>query len=215
MKLLSLVMTHSEAKETVDRHRNYWEKLGGELWFTSPENSAMGVDKEVLIGKAEHHGEISAQRIMAIFDYASEIEWDYILLMEYDSFALALPEEVIPKTSGVSAAKYLQNKPIKFKGKFYLHYPMLFTREAFIKVVKHLPLVCTNDRYYSDRFIGRAVEFANVPVTDLLKIKRAYSKNTIEPKHYKELRTAVKEGAIFFHGVKTAETLSIITNQRL
>lgn len=214
MEILQLIMTHKEAKETVIRHLPIWENISKNIIFTSPEDSKMEIEpfsyKEVLIGKAEHHGEISAQRIINIFEYALSKEWEYLLLMEYDSFALNIPEEIFPKPEGVSAAVYVQNKPIKFRGKFYLHYPMFFTREGAKKTLSKLFVVKTNDRNFSDRFIGRAVEHAKIPVNNLLAKRLAYSKNTIEERHYPLLRSAVRQGAVFFHGVKNIQTLSQI-----
>lgn len=216
MKILTMIMTHKEALPTVRRHLPIWENCPGKIFFTSPVDSMMmekiGKHPELAIGFAEHHGELSAQRIIEIFKFALEYyeEWDHLLLMEYDAFALDITVDVIPPPGGVSATKYLQNKPIKFKGKFYLHYPMLFTRIATEKVYKYLPEIKRNDRHFSDRFIGRAVELARIPVRDLMKEKKAYTKNTILHKHHSQLREAVKNGAIFFHGVKDEETLKVI-----
>lgn len=217
IKLLQIIMTHREAKETVLRHLHIWEGITKNIIFISPEDSFMSEERfccgypEVRLEKAEHHGELSTQRIIKIFEFALTQEFDYLLLNEYDSFALSLPADVMPATGGVSAAIYVQNKPMKYRGKFYLHYPMLFDREGMKKVYEKLPKVQTNDRYFSDRFIGRAVEHARIPVNNLLARKKAYSKNTILPEHYPKLRKAVKEGAVFFHGVKDPETLKIIT----
>lgn len=216
MNILQLIMTHKEALPTVKRHLPIWENISKNIIFVSPKNSYMEEGRfvfgypEARIGDAEHSGELSRQRIVEIFEYAISLEWDYLLLLEYDAFALALPKEVIPEKEGVSAIKYKQNKPIKYKASFYLHYPMLFTREGLKKTYWKLSDVKTNDRFFSDRFIGRAVELARIPVKDLLKMKKGYSKNTIEPKHYQKLKQAVAEGAIFFHGVKNTETLSHI-----
>lgn len=213
MKIQQLIMTHIDAGLTVERHLPIWEGINKEIIFTSPRNSMLSQDfikdyYNIPIGEAEHSGEISAQRIENIFVYAKELDWDLLLLMEYDSFAISLPPEVMPAYGGVSAATYSQNKPIKFRGKFYLHYPMLFTREGFNKTLAMLPRVQTKDRYFSDRFIGRAVEYANIPVNNLLANKKAFSKNTILPQHYGNLEKAVKSGAVFFHGVKDIQTLS-------
>lgn len=213
-------MTHQEALLTVERHLSIWENITKEIIFCSPENSYMSEERfvfdypEARIGEAEHHGEKSAQRIIKIFEYALNWDWEYLLLMEYDSFALALPPEVMPDKGGVSAAVYSQNKPIKYRGKFYLHYPMLFTRSGLERTLEKLEVVKTNDRYFSDRFIGRAVEYARIPVKNLLANRKAYSKNTLLPEHYSKLRKAVKGGAVFFHGVKTQEVLNIILSTK-
>lgn len=213
--LLQIVMTHKDALPTVRRHYNIWRNISKDIILTSPVDSGMEIKdsddfNQHFIGEAEHNGEKSAQRIIKIFEFALEQRWEYLLLNEYDSFALSLPDDVMPEPGGVSAAKYKQNKPIKFKGKFYLHYPMLFSREGMHRTYTMLDQVKTNDRYFSDRFIGRAVEMAKVPVRNLLKNKRAFSKNTIKPEHYGKLKQAVKDRALFFHGVKNLETLSHI-----
>jgi len=220
MKIFSVIMTHKEALPTVKRHLPIWLGATNYLIFTSPEDSYMTDEEfclgypEIKIGKSEHHGEISAQRIISIFNYVIEHylyeEITHILLMEYDSFATSISENVMPKEFGVSAIKYPQNKPIKYKAQFYLHYPMLFSKEGFKLTAKELANVTTKDRHFSDRLIGMAVEKSRISITDLRKLKRGYSKNTIEPYNYSSLKEAVKNGAVFFHGVKTVETLAQI-----
>lgn len=219
MNLIQFIMTHKDAKETVERHLPIWENISKEIYFVSPVDSMMSREinkySELGVGLAEHHGEKSAQRIISIFETALKIpDWTHILLMEYDSFAISLPKEVMPDDCGISAAVYSQNKPIKFRGKFYLHYPMLFTREGFWKTYECLSRVKSNDRLFSDRFIGRAVEYAGISVKNLLANKKAYSKNTILPEHYPKLRDAVKGGSLFYHGCKTQEVLDIILNNK-
>jgi hypothetical protein len=205
-------MTHKEAVPVVRRHLPIWERALGDFVFTSPEDSAMDQSdlKEVLIGKAEHHGELSARRIIKIFEYALSKKWEYFCLLEYDAIVLDFPKDVIPERGGVSAAKYVQNKPHKFTAKFYLHYPMLFTREGARKVLELLPSIGGNDRQFSDRFIGKAVQLGEIPVKNLIKLNLAWTKNTITEKHRIPLKKARKKGAVFFHGVKTEEILRII-----
>lgn len=214
MKLLSLIMTHRDVLSTVTRHVSIWTKLPGRIQLTSPTSFGMTGylgTQELQMGVPEHHGEKSAQRITQIIKYALDREdWTHLLLMEYDSFALDLPEEVMPPEGGVSAALYPQNKPVQFIGRFYLHYPMLFTREGLSRTYEELPRVKTKDRYYSDRFIGMAVELAKIPINNLRASGKSYSKNTIREKHYKELNKAVRGGALFFHGVKDNATLQVI-----
>lgn len=215
MKIQQLIMTHKEACWAVERHLPIWENINKEILFVSPEDSAMseGFTKgyqQILLGKAEHSGETSAQRIVKTITLALQKDWDYLLLMEYDSFALELPQDVFPMDFGVSAAVYPQNKPIKFRGKFYLHYPMLFSRTGLARIYDQLHRVLSRDRKFSDRFIGLAVQHAKIPVKNLLATNRAFSKNTILPRHCDDLDKAVNKGAVFFHGVKDIETLSRI-----
>ncbi len=216
MKKLTVVMTHSEAISVVKRHLKYWEQTSDEIIFISPIDSQMTEDGkvegylEILIGRAEHHGEISAQRIEQIFEYLLDKDYDYIILTEYDAFYTKIPDSILPDDKSITAIKYNQNKPIKFKGKFYLHYPIIFTKESLRKTYEQLKNVTTNDRHYSDRFIGMAVQLANLYVVDLLKLKKGYSKNTIRPEHYREFRQAIREGAIAFHGIKSIECLENI-----
>lgn len=215
--MITIVMTHSEAIETVKRHIELWKKNSEEIIFISPVDSPMtetGIISgyiENLIGKAEHHGELSAQRIEQIFEYALMKDFDYLILTEYDAFFTEkIPDYLLPDDNSVTAIKYRQNKPIKFKGRYYLHYPMIFTKKSLSKTYQKLSTIKTNDRYYSDRFIGMAVDLAQLQVKDLLSYKKGFSKNTILPEHYPQLRQAVKEGAIAFHGVKTEECLKLV-----
>lgn len=219
MKILTIVMTHKEALPTVKRHLPIWENCPGKIVFVSPEDSKMNIPgpnpyNETPIGQAEHSGLLSALRITEIFKFALEYpeEWDHLLLMEYDSFALGLPKDVIPPPGGISSGIHPQNKPIKFKGKFWTHYPVLLTRTATEKILEALPGIKTNDRLYSDRFIGRAVELANIPVNNLSKKGLAYARNTIEQKHISQVREAAKNGCLFWHGVKSKNILDIILN---
>lgn len=206
-------MTHKEAIPTVKSHLPIWEGITNELFFISPIDSQMNIKgiKEIAIGEAEHHGEKSAQRIIQIFEFALRLNWEYILLMEYDSFALEVAEIDLPDESGVSAPVYLQNNHKKFTAKFSLHYPMLFTRDGFGKTYNYLnKVVDCNDRYYSDRFIGKAVEISQIPVKNLFSINRAFTRNTITKDYEPALQRAIKAGAKFFHGVKSSYIKKII-----
>lgn len=213
--ILQLIMTHKDALPVVERHLPIWKQVSNNIIFTSPKDSMMGIENEIGIGKAEHHGELSARRIIEIFDFALSKEWDHLILLEYDALVIELPEDVLPEPGGVSCTVYPQNKPHKFVGKFYTHYPMLWTREGMEKVAKMLPKVVNcEDRYYSDRFIGRAIEYAKIPLKNLLNINRSYTKNTFREKHEVPLRRYTRNGAVFFHGVKTPEILKIIQENR-
>lgn len=218
--VLQIVMTHSEAKETTSRHTPYWERISKNIVFVSPKDKFLFVPGFLssAIGKAEHHGELSASRIEQTFEMAKLLNWDTLFLYEYDALITKLTEDILPPAKGISAPVYRQNKPIKFKARFYTHYPMIFTREGFDKTYETMKTIKgggrARDREYSDRFIGLAIQLAGIPVKNLFKNRRAFTKNTIRPHHYKELRFAVnKEGASCFHGVKDLNTLIIIVGK--
>ena len=215
-KIIQPIMVHNGAEHTVARHLSIWERITKDIVFISPEDSQMQNSfltthyAKAGIGKAEHHGEISAQRIELIFEFLLSLKWDYCLLNEYDSFATNITRKGYAISGGLSAALYFQNKSIKFKRRFYLHYPMLFTKEAMSIVYFNMSKIKTNDRYFSDRFIGGAAEIGKVPINDLKRKKLAFSKNTIGEKHVGDLEKALRLGALFFHGVKTEHILQVI-----
>lgn len=207
------VMTHKEALPIVKRHYWLWNKFASDLIFISPKDSLMEdlSLNEIAIGYAQHDGEISAQRIISIFEELKKFKWEYLILNEYDSFILDLNEEIMPPEGGMTAGIQKQNKPKKFKGKFYPQFPMIFIRKGFEKVLEKLNEVEGNDRLFSDRFIGVAIEKANIPIINLFKLKKAYSKNTINLKKHKlELKEAKKNGVLFWHGVKSEDVYNFI-----
>lgn len=221
--MYTIVMAHAGTEAAVHRHIKHWRSENGTLVFTSPIGFAPNLPNETVveIGEREHHGLVSAKRIVDILTYALQSRWDILELNEYDSFCTdrSLTQ---PQPNGLTGIFYVQNKPHEFQGLYYIHYPHTYTRQAVEKLIPVLNAMIEEqapyDVHYSDRFIGLGVQACNtmqhgaIPITDLRSKSLAYSRNTISfPKHKAALSLALARGAVSFHGVKTADIYEFIT----
>lgn len=206
-----LVMTHNSpiVRQSVLRHLPLWQGNCGRLVFTSPEDSPLGLPglEEVLIGRAAHHGEDSAIRIIAILKYALTLPWETLHLHEYDSFAFHVPSAAKPETDGMSAYWRPQNKP-RYLARGFPSFPMLFTRNGLARVIEQCEKMTTAhvDRAMSDRMIGLAAEWGNVHVKNLKTLGLAWHQNTIVPSMIPKGALLARHGCALFHGVKDDRT---------
>jgi len=210
--ILTIVMTHGDALETTLRHEPLWKKFCDELVYTGPTEDILRIQAAIEpyhpMGLAEHHGETAFRRLWSTLRWASALHggWDMLQLHEYDSIAFGPAPALLP--GEMAAIAYKQNKPEKFKGPSYLHYPHFYTPEALDRIVTALWKVPTPDKWYSDRAIGFAAQIGNVPVKNLRG--KAFSKNTIASKHLDAALSARRSGATYFHGVKDAPTFEAL-----
>lgn len=207
--ILALVMAHSEARAAVVRHLPIWRRFADRVVITTPHDSELYIDgiEQVTIGQKSHHGEVSAGRISLTLRWALTQEWDVLQLHEYDSLCLA-PGPVVHQNE-IAALRYKQNKPWKYRGEFYLHYPHFYSRHAAQSMLALIPKVRQPDRWMSDRLLGVAAKMAHVSVNNLRANGTGWSKNTIEAAHYPQMIERIKAGARYIHGIKTEECLNL------
>jgi hypothetical protein len=216
MKTLVSVMVHKDAQTTFDRHFPLWRNLENtEILVVCPTNSPIilperGKCRRLEVGHAEHSGKQSIVRVRTVLEHlAGQGEFERYVFFEYDSFCLGqLPE---PRAD-IMAPVFRDNGPNRgFKGTIYLHPPIMFTAAGLSKVCEQIKkMSLAEEGGVWDRWLGWAIEQANIPFIDMLTSGEAYSSNTIEPHQFEQLPKLIRNGAVFFHGVKTPECFKVI-----
>lgn len=211
---LALIQAHHGVEETVKRHLPFWRAVSRRVVFVTRVDAKLELEVEqIAIGTGGHHGQELAERIVGMFDWASKESWTTFGLFEYDAISLSM---LAPPLEGMAALRYRQDRPDYWVGKFFLHYPHVYSRKAFDKIHPQLKEILSQkviDTRYSDRFIGLAAERAGVPIMDLRAEKIGFSRDTITELDRSELIKAVRKGASFFHGIKDADTLKALIKE--
>lgn len=212
-KHLLTVMTHQGAHETFMRHYPEWKKHGTDiLIFATEEPYRIDLPHEVLqFGHAEHHGPESIRRFRFLLSYLAQKPYETFSIFEYDSFCLSvgMPGFTL---DGLAGNVFRDDQPDRgFVGTHYVHPPLLFSKATLDKLLVSAEALSDHaEGCYWDRWIGLAGEMANVPFLDYLTSNIGFARNTIEPTQIQDAVDAVKNGAVYLHGVKTKECYDAI-----
>jgi hypothetical protein len=208
---LGLVLAHGKAADVCRRHEQVWRKNCDKLIYFTPVDdplirtgTELGLRTQYSVGKSKAYSADTNIRTREALRLASLTYYEYVLLIEYDSLIFgAIPEQYVPPADGVSAPVFHNNDP-KFKGKFYLHFPQLFTRTAVQAVVAAMDALPDDaERGFTDRYVGLAVQNAGIPVLDLNPTGFVCTHNEIDEPKLPAVLAAYKKGARWSHGVKT------------
>lgn len=219
--ILGVVMAHAAAEATVRRHLPYWLRVCDlvEVWV--PEGHGFKLPEGAIVIEAvENGGAYSAatsERTTIAMGAAMDHDHEFVMLLEYDAIVWGpIPARVLPEHGAVAACRW-PNEPHSpvpgktFKGAFYLHFPQLYSRLALELTVGTIrqSMTFTDEHGYTDRFLGRAVELAGVPVRDWRAEGLAYSYENISahPGRVAECVEAVRRGVLFSHGIKDEASL--------
>lgn len=209
----SIIFAHAAARDTVLRHLPFWQATSARQIFVNPRDAALALPgfEEHLIGRAEHHGRESNRRTRHALALIRDCATPWAVLHEYDSIALAIPEAALPPPGGFAGTVLPNEHPHRWTGKFFVHYPHIVTPAAagaLLAAMEQMPPDA--EQGMSDRYIGLAAEIAGVPVHDFGARGLSFTRNTIKPDHLADAETAARNGALFWHGIKTETCLARI-----
>jgi hypothetical protein len=210
MRTLIMVMAHADVQDTVDRHMPYWNKLG-RVWISCPPSSIVKTCGPVLaIGVKGHNGPEANARFKKIMNCMNEMDYDWFQLHEYDSLCLADTASDQLDPGKIWANVFTNNQP-QFKGGHFFHPPLTMTKKVLGQMCRALDAVNDQEEHgFWDRLAGYACELAGVPFAGYGA--RGFAKNTIEQQHIGEAASARRNGACWFHGVKSGAVLNAICN---
>lgn len=217
-----VVMAHGAAQATVRRHLPYWLRVCGEVEIWVPAGEGFTLDTpgayvfEAIPNRGAYSGATS-ERCTVAMEAALDTGLPYTLLMEYDALTWGpIPDAAVPAHGEVAAPRW-PNEPHTpvpgktFRGAFYLHFPQLYSRLALELTVGTIrqAMRSTDEHGYTDRFLGRAVELAGVPVRDWRAAGLSYSWENISghERRVVECVAAVRAGAFCSHGIKDEVSL--------
>jgi hypothetical protein len=208
---LGIVLAHGKVADVCRRHEPVWRKNCNELFYFTPTDDPfapngdkLGLARQYSVGRSKAYSSDTNVRAREALRFASLTYYEYVLLIEYDSLIFGpIPEKYVPPTDGVSAPVFHNADP-KFRGKFYTHFPQMFTRTAVQAVVAAMTALPDGAEHgFTDRYVGLAIENAKVPVLDLNPTGFVCTHNEIDEKKLPDVLAQYKKGARWSHGVKT------------
>lgn len=210
---LALVLAHGKAADVVARHLPVWKKQAAQILFFTPVDDPLKdlPAGQYSVGQSKAYSADTNLRCREALRLGALSHFEHVLLIEYDSLIFSdIPEKYLPPPDGVSAPVFHNADP-KFKGKFYLHFPQLFTRagaQATVAAMDALPLDAEHG--FTDRYAGLAVEKAGIPVLDLNPTGFVCTHNEIDDKKLPDVLAKYKAGARWSHGVKTEKVFKAL-----
>lgn len=221
-RVLGVVLAHGAAEATVRRHLPYWLKVCQqvEIWVPVGEAFPMHTPGASVVEAVPNGGAYSgatSQRCFEALAGACESNFEFTALFEYDSLTWGpIPDKAIPEHGEVAGIRWPNElkSPVPgktFAGAFYLHFPQLYSRLGLELTVGAMreAMQFTDEHGYTDRYVGRAVELAGLPVKDWRAMGLAYSWENISRHEHRvaECVEAVRRGALFSHGIKDEASL--------
>lgn len=202
-------MAHAAAQNLVDRHIQIWESQGGTLMFFCPGDAVVKTEYPVIAyGRKSHHDAMANRRFKWLFAFLARYTLaDWYLIDEGDSFC-AIPQ--IPDLqSGCLWATAWKNDDPKFIGKHFLHPPLYMDRDTLLKANDALQkLPDESELGFWDRMLGLACDRYQVEWRGYLSL--SFSRNTIEDTDIDAAVAAKRQGAVFFHGVKSRKAFEAL-----
>jgi hypothetical protein len=224
MKTLIAILAHQEASSTLARHWPYYELAGCDIlgigrcdkavtWPSGKEvrsliaTTSIGMDGYA--GGSNH-----LDRFIRLLDYFLESSffdrYSDICVIEYDSIFVKLLQEhpgqgaLLTTLAGVGDGRDFAACP-------YFHCPWWLDRSAADHVSEVGKRMLKNklwERGFLDRWLGLMVELYGIQWAPA----PSWSVNAIDsPEWVAQARLAIKEGAVFVHGIKTAQQLRDVT----
>lgn len=212
-RTIAVVLAHGKAQAAVLRHLPVWQENAKLVVFFTPEDDPLDLPgcTQFSMGKSDGYSAHTNNRCREALRFASWALMDYVLLIEYDSVVFGpIPEQFYPEPGEVTAPKFTvppgercPGRSIIFEGSQFLHFPILFSMSACERTVEEMDKMSSwAEGGLTDRYVGYAVERANLRVVDLWRSGIVYTKNIIGADMIDEAINAVRAGARWHHGIK-------------
>lgn len=211
--LLITVMAHSDAQATVNRHKPYWDALGGEVIYFCPYDSQVQVPGRQIVTttqKRSHNGPGSIARFRYLLNYLHGCGADRHVIFEYDSICIgSLPDW--PENMIAGNVFPENNTDGRFRAGEFIHPPLCFTHNILTLLVDSMRYVPNNaEGAFWDRWLGLVCQEWQIQMHNFMETGEGFSHNTIHEAHWAGARQARINGAKMFHGIKNAATLEAI-----
>lgn len=214
MTPLITILAHGKAQEVFDRHLPIWRKHGWPIQVYSPDNDPINKEHPdinyVNLGNAAHSGDIAIDRVRETIERLGRLtQFSFHLVCEYDSFLLKDPS-LDNGLFGIVFRNY--ESLLRFHAITYPNPPFWISRDGMSALggVANVYSRLTEEGQ-TDRKFAACARYANIPVFDYHPI--GFSRATITPEHFMDLREYIQRGAFAFHGIKSKETLDFILSE--
>jgi hypothetical protein len=201
------VLTYDGGSETTERHLPFWQAHNQEIVFVSPAEAPYnGSGTHIHVGP-KGHGEGAAMQFRCILRHiAADPADEPSFIYEYDSFCLKLPKE--PFCRGLWGNVRWQPNPV-FLAMRYAMAPWVLDQRSALKILQ------ASDEWYNlgnhwphDRLISGWAMLANIPIFSFAD--QGFTDNVITPAEHRAAIANMHPMPVWFHGVKSAETLAMI-----
>jgi len=213
---LCIVLAHGGAVETVKRHLPIWQANHDQVIVCSPADDPIQLPTiwGFVNGRSSKYAADTNLRAREAMRLATVLQPHTLTVCEYDALLWHWPTAHIATMQPDSVmGSVFQSADPKFKGKFYIHSPIIFGPQAIAKVTEAMEKLPDGaEGGFGDRYFGLAVETAGIPVIDGHAHGLSYSQNHIEAKHLADARRTIGAGAVFTHGVKDAAVLRVLAD---
>jgi len=210
-----MVLAHGGAVETVKRHLPIWRACHDQVIICSPADDPCFLPNQwgFVNGKSSRYATDTNLRTREAMRLASELHPHTLTFCEYDALLWRWPKSELPMMGpdGAMGSMFTSADP-KFKGKFYVHSPIIFGPKAIGRVVAAMDKLPPDAEYgFGDRYFGLAIETAGVKVLDGHDYGLSYSQNHIEGQHVARAMEVIGDGGCFSHGIKDKRIFELLS----
>jgi hypothetical protein len=205
------ILAHGKAAEVFNRHISLWTRLKPHIAFViSPFNDPLlnCPWPQARVGQAGHACDGSILRLMTMLQRLANIDTDYHIICEYDSFLLEPPVFRHGLTGTVFA-----NRSERFSAPRYVNPPWMIDHQSTLRMRETaMQLPDLYEGGFADRYLSALAMISGVPILDWMP--PGFSRATIKtPSELRLMRNAIKFGhARTIHGIKHKTTLDEAMN---
>lgn len=199
-----IAIGHGQAQRTLNQNMLTWRKFFRSIQVVCPEgdpvkNLSITVHK---IGKKQHHGQSSIDRILYVAKLASEYN-GFTTLVEYDT--IFFREFTPQKGSMLFNTLYSSDEP-EYECCQYGHCPWVTDNKTW-ESIYNTPYLSLEGGF-ADRWIAYQCNRLRIP---MVLLPHGYSENTINDGNLEAAKSAVRAGAVAIHGIKDEKIFLALT----
>lgn len=219
MKTLLVIFSHSGANATVQRHWPLYERSACDILGVGRVNTQCqwpdgrrGFIGSIDVGVESYaSGDNHIVRVLRLIEHfltePTLKVYSHLIITEYDGVWFGPPPQFNPDTF---YAKLAGGGSPGFLGSQYVHTPWAMDRLCAGRILKYgkaMHRAGLIERGFLDRWFGLMIDLYDLQWRDTGA--GTYSRNTIEPCHFEEFRTAIQSGIWYAHGLKTTDCLKV------
>jgi hypothetical protein len=207
MKVCGLYLARNSEKIILHQNLNLCAKFFDEVIILSPKDQLVDISgyKCVEVGESCHSGWLAIERLMAGIRYASSLDYDLFVFLEYDALLLDRPKFF----EGFQTNIFKEGDVEKWGVDYYCHYPWIFSKVALVRLAETMTIEPMREGF-SDRWIACQVEKLSIPTKNLFASHEGYSQNTIYSVHHESFKEYLEKGAYAIHGIKSDDEVQIL-----
>ncbi len=201
--MTGIILAHGKAADCVFRHMPNWQAAFSEIILISPTDDPL--PNSCQIGTSCRNGQGIMDRMFFAAVMASR--FDRCAVLEYDALAFINLDRLEVLPGAMLCSTVFQNDDDQFAANTYGHCPWIATGEDWWKIVR---AGADYQGGNNDRWLAQACDLAGITqfgTINSFSTDRQWTEELIL-----EARQSRLDGAIFIHGVKSAEVFDRIAS---